>query len=207
MSANFNAVIFDCDGVLFDSLQSNIDFYNHILEKFGLPPMDEATISYIHMATSEQSVTHAFRNSPHLEPCAQEYRLRMDYTPFIDKLQLEDGLIELLKTLYGHIKLAVATNRSNTAVDILKRFDIAKFFEFIITILDVKKPKPDPEGLLFIAENFRLPKKKILYVGDSIIDSLTAQAAGISFAAYKNTDIAADFHISSMADIIPIVMN
>ena len=206
MSTNFDAVIFDCDGVLFDSLQSNIDYYNHILEEFGLPPMDDETIAYTHMATSEQSITYAFRNAPQLEPSAQAYRLKMDYTPFINKLQLEDGLVDLLKSLYGHVKLAIDTNRSNSAMDILKQFDIANFFEIVITILDVKNPKPDPEGLLLIAERFRLPKKHILYIGDSAVDSLTAQAADIPFAAYKNNAIKADFHISCMADIIPLVI-
>jgi len=206
MLTNFNAVIFDCDGVLFNSLQSNIDYYNHILEKFGLPPMDEETTAYTHMATSEQSVAYAFRNAPQLEASAQEYRLKMDYKPFIDKLQLEDGVVHLLNTLQGHVKLAINTNRSSSAKDILKRFDIANFFEIVITILDVKNPKPDPEGLLIIAERFRLPKKNILYIGDSAVDSLTAQAAGIPFAAYKNNIIKADFHISCMGDITPIVM-
>lgn len=206
MAANFNAVIFDCDGVLFNSLQSNIDYYNHILEKFALPPMDNETIAYTHMATSEQSIAYAFRNAPQLEPSAQEYRLKMDYTPFIDKLQLEDGLLELLKVLHGHIKLAIDTNRSASAIDILKRFNIASFFEIVITISDVKNPKPDPEGLLIIAERFRLPKKNILYIGDSAVDSISAQAASMPFAAYKNNTIEADFHISSMGDVIPIVI-
>ena len=206
MPTNFNAVIFDCDGVLFNSLQSNIDYYNHILEKFGLPPMDDETIAYTHMATSEQSIIYAFRNAPQLEASAQEYRLKMDYTPFIDKLQLEDGLLELLKILHGHVKLAIDTNRSSSTMNILKRFDIAKFFEIVITILNVRNPKPNPEGLLVIAEKFKLPKKDILYIGDSTIDSLAALAAGIPFAAYKNNAIKADFHVSCMRDIVPIVM-
>jgi len=34
MQSNISAVIFDCDGVMFDSRQANINFYNHILSHF-----------------------------------------------------------------------------------------------------------------------------------------------------------------------------
>ncbi len=33
------AIVFDCDGVLFDSKEANVKFYSHILERVGLPPV------------------------------------------------------------------------------------------------------------------------------------------------------------------------
>jgi len=38
-------VIFDCDGVLFDSREANTVFYNHILSEFQLPPMTEEDLN------------------------------------------------------------------------------------------------------------------------------------------------------------------
>ena len=38
--AALKLVIFDCDGVMFDSKNANRVYYNHMLEKFGHPPMD-----------------------------------------------------------------------------------------------------------------------------------------------------------------------
>ena len=40
-SKRISAVIFDCDGVMLDSRQANINFYNHLLDHFSLPPMRE----------------------------------------------------------------------------------------------------------------------------------------------------------------------
>ncbi len=34
----FQVIIYDCDGVLIDSRESNRAFYNHILARFGLAP-------------------------------------------------------------------------------------------------------------------------------------------------------------------------
>ena len=53
-------IIFDCDGVLFDSRKANQSFYNHLLEHFGKPPMTEADLSYVHMHTAGESITYLF---------------------------------------------------------------------------------------------------------------------------------------------------
>ena len=78
-------VIFDCDGVMFDSRTSNIAFYNHLLAHFGLPPMTEDKTDLVHMATADESIRHVFEGSPYLEE-ALEYRLTMDYTPFFQAM-------------------------------------------------------------------------------------------------------------------------
>jgi len=73
-------VIFDCDGVMFDSRRSNINFYNHLLSHFGLPLLRDEQAAYIHMATADESVRYIFRGTPYLEQ-ALTYRFQMDYTP------------------------------------------------------------------------------------------------------------------------------
>ncbi|MDY6861377.1 MAG: HAD hydrolase-like protein, partial [Thermodesulfobacteriota bacterium] len=55
-------VIFDCDGVMFDSLEANIQFYNRILAHFGKPKMTREEIDYVHCHTAEDSVNYIFRN-------------------------------------------------------------------------------------------------------------------------------------------------
>ena len=47
---------------------------------------------------------------------------------------------------------------------------------------DVKIEKPNPEGLLQIIASFHLTKEEALYVGDSFVDAITAENAGVDFA-------------------------
>ena len=47
------AVVFDCDGVLFDSRQANRSFYDHIRSRFGLPPMPEEDVTYLDLKVEE----------------------------------------------------------------------------------------------------------------------------------------------------------
>ena len=145
-SKRISAVIFDCDGVMFDSRQANINFYNHLLDHFGLPSMREDSVSYVHMHTADASVRHIFRGTPYVEQ-AQEYRLQMDYAPFIKDMIMEPGLTELLKALKPRFGLAVATNRSNTIGSVIESFGLKKYFDLVISSLDVENPKPHPESL------------------------------------------------------------
>ncbi len=129
------AVIFDCDGVLFDSKQANINFYNSIRKHFGLPPMDKDEEDYVHIHTAKESVSYIFRNYPHLIEEAQRFREKMDYTPFIKYMKMEKGLKELLERLKKEgFGLAIATNRSNTIGPVLDYFDLRRFFNIVISL-------------------------------------------------------------------------
>jgi HAD superfamily hydrolase (TIGR01549 family) len=198
------AVIFDCDGVMFDSRQANINFYNHLLKRFGLPAMSEEQVPFIHMHTADESVRYLFRKTPHLEK-AQAYRMKMDYTPFIKDMAIESGLKDLLGWLKPRFGLGVATNRSNTIGEVIRHNGLDKFFDIIVSSLDVEKPKPHPESLLKILDFFEIGPDQALYVGDSFVDYETADAAGIPLISYKNRGLEAAYHINSLEEIKEIV--
>jgi phosphoglycolate phosphatase len=198
------AVIFDCDGVMFDSRQANINFYNHLLNRFNLPAMEEKQVPFVHMHTADESVRYLFRETNLLRE-AQAYRMNMDYTPFIKDMVIEPGLIELLRWLTPKFGLAVATNRSNTIEEVIVGNGLNGFFDIVVSSLDVQNPKPHPESLLKILDFFESGPAQALYVGDSIVDQETALAAGTPFAAYKNRSLEAAYHVNALEEIRKIV--
>jgi phosphoglycolate phosphatase len=195
-----SAVIFDCDGVMFDSRQANIDFYNHLLGRFGLPPMRDEQVAFVHMHTVQESVRYLFRDTSH-EGQAQAYRLNMDYTPFIQAMIMEPGLKDLLEALKRRCGLAVATNRSTTIGEVLRTFGLEDYFDIVVSSLDVERPKPNPEALHKILRFFRIEPGRAVYVGDSIVDMETATAARVPFISYKNRALRADYHVDSLQEI------
>lgn len=198
----FAGYIFDCDGVLFDSIQANIEFYNYLLKAFGKPPMTPEQVAYIHMATAEESVDYLFRGDSRLGE-AQRLRLNTDYHRFIPFMKLAPGAKETLHSLKNQgRKLAICTNRSTSMEAILERFDLTRFFDCVVTALDVKTPKPDPEGLLLVLKALKISPEESLYVGDSPIDEEAARLAGIPFAAYRCPDLEADYHVDTFEKIL-----
>jgi len=199
-----SAVIFDCDGVMFDSRQANINFYNHILSHFDLPPMAAEDIEFVHMNTAVESLNHIFRGSPYLTE-AQEYRLQLDYIPFIKDMVMEPGLKEVLDFLKPRCGLAVATNRSNTIGRVLELNGLSHYFDIVVSSLDVTNPKPHPEPIFKILDFFGIEPDECFYVGDSEVDFEVCQAAGVPLIAYKNKSLEAPIHIESLAELKDIL--
>ena len=54
-------VAFDCDGVLFDSRQANIAFYNDILARFEQPRLSPEAEDFVHSHTVWESVEYIFQ--------------------------------------------------------------------------------------------------------------------------------------------------
>jgi HAD superfamily hydrolase (TIGR01548 family) len=86
----------------------------------------------------------------------------------------------MLRRLAKRSQLALFTGRTRKELDhTLDLLKVRRFFRHIVTVEDVARPKPDPEGLLKILAG-REPISAI-YVGDSVDDALAAQAAQMPF--------------------------
>lgn len=199
-----SAVIFDCDGVMFDSRKANINYYNYLLSRFGLPLMTVEKINFVHSHTADESVRYIFEGTPFLEQ-AMALKAKVDYSPFIRDMVVETGLKELLKSLKPDYGLGIATNRSTTIGNVLRYHDLNSFFDVVVSSLDVKNPKPHPESLLKILDFFNIRPTKAFYIGDSHLDCQSARSAGVIFIAYKNRELEADYHVNSMNDILEVV--
>jgi pyrophosphatase PpaX len=82
---------------------------------------------------------------------------------------------------------------------------LASHFDTVVTCLDVKQPKPDPEPVRLILDRLKVVAEKALYVGDAITDAMAAKGAGVLFAAFCNTALEAEYHINGLDEIRGIV--
>ena len=109
--------------------------------------------------------------------------------------------MSLLEKLRPQIKTAIATNRTDTMDRLLAEFELDGYFDLVVTSSDVKRPKPHPDELLKILDHFDLVSHQVIYVGDSRLDELAAKAAGIPLVAYRNRELAAEYHINNLGEI------
>ncbi|MBW2107465.1 MAG: HAD-IA family hydrolase [Deltaproteobacteria bacterium] len=188
-------VIFDCDGVMFDSREANEAYYNSILARFGKSRMNAEQRAYVHTHTASQSVAYLFDGDPRAAE-AEAFRQRMSYDPFIGRMKMEPHLRGFLEYLRPTYKRAVATNRSDTMGRVLEEHGLTDCFELIVSSLDVARPKPAADALLKVLGHFNVSASEAVYIGDSDIDAMTAAAAHVPFVAYKNPALSADLHIT-----------
>ncbi len=193
-------VIFDCDGVLFDSRAVNRYYYNHILVTLGLPEMSVEDEDYAFMHTVDAALVRII--PPEFLDRARVVQHHMTYTDFIDRMIPEPGIFELLAQLERlGLRMAINTNRRNSMELVLERFDMTRFFEPVMTAAKVGRPKPDPEGLNAIVRSWGLPLDALAYIGDSEVDQLTTTGAGVPFWAYRNPNLRAKLHVDSFHEL------
>ena len=199
------AVVFDCDGVMFDTSGANEMYYNKVLAHFGKTPLTREQFVKVHMFTVKEALKYLFPEMDSLD-AVYAFMGTMGYAQFIPYMQREKGLKRLLTALEknGMIR-AVATNRTNTMEAVLTAHDMENCFDLVMTAADVAKPKPSPEQLDIIMKTFSLTSEQMLFVGDSQYDQMAARSAGVPFVAFKNKALEADFYVETMAEIGTLV--
>jgi len=203
-TGRFDVVGFDCDGVMFDTRSANRAYYDQVLQHFGLPCMDDTQFSYVHMHTVNEAMKLLFPDEG-LYRKAMAYRKTMAYASFLPLMTIEPDLRNLLAKLRGRCRTAVATNRSDTMIPLLQAHGLENSFDLVVTSLQVFRPKPSPDQLHLICDHFRIPSRRLLYIGDSEVDEAAARAAGARLAAYRNINLEADYHIQRLWQVLDIL--
>ena len=139
------SIIYDCDGVLIDSRDSNQAFYNHILAHFGLPPLTAEQLDLVHVSTAQEAIDFLFKGHPGREE-AQAYNA-IDNDPFLALIRLEPHIREVLIRLRSRYQTAIATNRGKSLPLVLRTLGLDNLFDLTVLAYDVTRPKPHPECL------------------------------------------------------------
>ena len=200
LKKKIKAVVFDCDGVMFDTDNANKMYYNGILSHFGRQEMTQEEFEYAHMSPVKEALAFLFKDLPVMDDVL-EYCKTLTYDSLIPHMIIEPGLRGLLKKLVGRYITAIATNRSNTMNGVLQYHELTQDFQLVVTSLDVENPKPHPDQLFRITEHFNIEPTEVLYIGDSTTDEQAALQAGVVFISFDNRALEADYHITSLKEI------
>ena len=170
-------ILFDLDGTLLDTLEDLTDATNYALRQFSLPERNHREIrSFLGTGARElirksmpEGVTDA-----HVTEVLTVYRAYYEAHCRI-KTRPYDGILEALEQLKQKYPLAVVSNKPDAAVRPLCR----DFFPGIYARGEradcPRKPAPD----MILRTMADLELDGCIYVGDSEVDVLTAQNAGV----------------------------
>jgi phosphoglycolate phosphatase len=202
----YKVVIYDCDGVIFDSFESNFAFYSKILEHFGKPPLDRGDgeiMHLLHTSASRDVLARLFAGDDHGEDVLN-FAGSIDYRELLPYMQMEEGFRETVDLLRDRVSLAICTNRSTSMEMVLEHFGLSRYFGCVMTAAGVNNPKPHPEPLFKVLEYFAIEPGEALFVGDSELDCRASHAAGVPFIAYK-AEMPCLARIDRHVDILPLL--
>lgn len=178
---NIRAVVFDLDGLMFNTEDIFEEAGQDLLARRGKELTQE--VRGLMMGRRAFDAFTVLKEHLELTETVEELMQESDqlYQTVLDaKLSPMPGLHELLEKIESRLlPKAVATSSHRAYMEnVLGRFDMIDRFEFHLTAEDVSQGKPHPEIYLKAAEKLELEPDEIMVLEDSQMGTEAAAAAG-----------------------------
>ena len=177
----YQAVFFDLDGTVLDTLQNITNAVNHTMLHFGRPEFPAEQIKP-HLGWG---VDHLMRTLVPELTAEELAEMLAFYRPYYalhttENVELYEGILPMMETLQRRgLKLAIISNKPDNAVQPLAKRD----FQGLVSLAMGETPgiarKPAPDMLVYAADRLKVELSACLYVGDTEVDLQTAKNTGI----------------------------
>jgi 2-phosphoglycolate phosphatase len=185
---NVDAVLFDLDGTLLDSIGIYYDIVDIVFSRLKLPPVPKERFVE---AAKDGDFEWDYVLPPEMKDRREELiksatDLIYEIYPemFEKKLKIVPGADSILEDISSNgMKIGIVTSTPEEGMSykrqILKNTGMDKLIEVEITADDVQHKKPAPEPLIVCSQKIGVTPVKSVYVGDSRIDIKAGKAAGM----------------------------
>jgi len=174
------AIIFDVDGVLVDSMRFQADAWVKTFREVGISITRE-DIYELEGSNNRRLVKSIFEKAGKepdprlLEQLPEKKREALDF----DKIKPFEGILDCLKELKRHFKLAmVSGSHVDTVTKVVDKF-FSNCFDVVITGSDLERGKPDPDPYLKALEELDLTKNECIVIENAPLGITAAKRAGL----------------------------
>ncbi|MBB5350142.1 phosphoglycolate phosphatase [Haloferula luteola] len=176
------ALIFDLDGTLVESLSGIAVALNAALKESGLPSHSEAAVRGFIGNGSLELARKALPDDSPINAEALEAAFRRHYAEsWATGTHFYPGILEMLQSV-RHLRLALLSNKPDPFTqEIASRLFPESTFDLVLGHSTRFPRKPSPDSTLAILNAWGVPPHNARFVGDSSIDRATASAAGVPF--------------------------
>ncbi|MBZ7957862.1 HAD family hydrolase [Campylobacter molothri] len=174
-------ILFDLDGTLIDSTNAILNSFKDALKILNLDIKEDIKIKNL--------IGYPLKNM--FAMLYPDYFNLIDefvkiYRECYSKIYLEQTTLlpkvdQALHLAYNFADLGIVTTKGGTLTPILlESLNIKKFFKTLITLDDVKNPKPDAEPILLALNRLNKTQENAYMIGDTILDIQASLAANIT---------------------------
>lgn len=201
---DYDAIIFDLDGSLVDSMWLWHAIDVEYLGKFGkeVPENLQEMIGGRSFSETALYFKEMFQIPDEIEQIKADWN-RMAWDKYTHEVPLKEGVREFIEyCMQKHKKLGIATSNSRELVEnVIAAHALDAHFTCITTGCEVKKGKPEPDVYLATAKTLAVSPARCLVFEDIVHGIMAGQAAGMTVCAvYDENSVAQDEEKRSLAD-------
>ncbi|MGJ8676404.1 MAG: HAD family hydrolase [Akkermansiaceae bacterium] len=178
----YDAVIFDLDGTLVDSMPAHFNAWCKALEKHdahGILPED---VFYAMGGRPTKDIIIELNGEFGLNLDAEEVAAdkRKAFLASLDQVVLIDEVVSFARSLRGKLPMAIATGGGRGVVEkTLQAVGLSDLFDEVVTANDVKNGKPAPDIYLEAASRLEIAPERCLVFEDAPAGMMAAESAGM----------------------------
>ena len=184
-------ILFDLDGTLVDTAPDLIEAHNHVMKKYGHKQKRLSDIKSLAGRGAWVMMQRSFKNE--IKDEKTKKKMVDEFIDFYSKNINNQskpirGIFEFLDWAKSkNISMGVCTNKREVlAIDLLKKINMYKYFDYVAGADTFEINKPDPRHLTNVIEIIGGDLSKSIMVGDSEVDSNSAYNANLPFVLVKN---------------------
>jgi phosphoglycolate phosphatase len=184
-------ILFDLDGTIVNTAPDLMAAHNHVMRKYGHTEKRLEDIKSLAGRGAWVMMQKSFKEE--IKDEKMKKKMTKEFIDFysknIDRNSIPiDGSIDFFKWAKSkNISMAVCTNKQEKlAVDLLKKLDIYKYFEYVAGSDTFSYNKPDPRHLTDVIEIIGGDLKKTMMIGDSEVDATSAHNANLPFVLVRD---------------------
>jgi HAD superfamily hydrolase (TIGR01509 family) len=214
MLKDIDAVIFDLDGTLVDSMWMWKSIDIEYLGRYGIPMPEDLQKCIEGMSFSETAVyfKKRFQIPESLDQIKSDWN-RMAWEKYEKEVPLKEGARELLEHLaQNNIPAGIATSNSRELAElIVSTHALTDYFTSIRTSCEVAKGKPSPDIYLLVAQDLEVEPSRCLVFEDVLQGVMAGKNANMKVCAvydeYSQKDMKekkrlADYYVQSMTQVL-----
>jgi HAD superfamily hydrolase (TIGR01509 family) len=182
----FEAVVFDCDGTLVDSMPAHFEAWCEALALYGAGGVfkEDVFLAMGGRPTRDIVVELNDEYDLRLDPEAVAFAKREAFLKRLNTVTLIDEVAAFAESLRGKVPMAVASGGSRMVVEkTLRVVGVSDWFDEVITADDVVEGKPAPDIFIKSARLLGVSPAKCLALEDAPAGILAAQRAGMQVIA------------------------
>ena len=180
LSGRFDALIFDCDGTLVDSMPAHYDAWVRSLARYGMTLSEDRFYRLGGVPAHKIVATLADEHGVQLDAGDFAHQKERLFVECSGGVQPITPVIEIARFHHGKLPLAVATgSHREPAHKSLQRVGIDDIFDAVVCAEDVERHKPAPDVYLEAARRLGVDPKRCRAFEDTEVGMTAARDAGM----------------------------